>query len=160
VEEARTAEATVQARLAAAQTRLAQYDATRSAEAGEGAARRFAVRAPISGIVAETNAITGSNVELGKGLFRIVDTTSLYVSGVVAESEFSKLRQLSGAEIEMPDSSEVRPTNRLVTVGQLVSEQTRTVPVIYEVDNKDRRLAVNQTVFLRLLLTPASKTPV
>src|SRR5262249_54591605 len=34
------------------------------------------------------------------------------------------------------------------------------VPVIYEVDNRDRRLAVNQTVFLRLLLTPSAMKPV
>jgi multidrug efflux pump subunit AcrA (membrane-fusion protein) len=36
----------------------------------------------------------------------------------------------------------------------------RTVPVIYEVDNRDHRLAVNQTVFLRLLLTPSTMKPV
>ena len=93
-------------------------------------------------------------------LFRIVDTNALYVSGVVPESEYSKLRQLSGAEIEMRDSGEVRPANRLVAVGRLVDSQTRTVPVTYEVDNRDHRLAVNQTVFLRLLLAPAGKSPV
>ena len=160
VEEARTVEATAQARLQAAQTRLAQYDSTRSADGGEPAMRRFVVKAPISGIISESDAISGANVEVGKILFRIVDTNSLYVAGVVPESEFAKLRQLSGAEIEMPDSGEVRPANRLVAVGRLVDSETRTVPVTYEVDNRDHRLAVNQTVFMRLLLTPGAKTPV
>src|SRR5205814_4965809 len=32
--------------------------------------------------------------------------------------------------------------------------------VTYETDNRDHRLAVNQTVFLRLLLAPATKSPV
>ena len=159
-EDARAVEATAQARLQAAQTRLAQYDATRSADGTEAGMRRFLVRAPISGIISESNAVSGSNIELGKVLFRIVDTNSLYVSGVVPESEFSKLRQLSGAEIEMPDSGQIRPANRLVAVGRLVDSETRTVPVTYEVDNRDRRLAVNQTVFLRLLLTPVAKAAV
>jgi multidrug efflux pump subunit AcrA (membrane-fusion protein) len=42
----------------------------------------------------------------------------------------------------------------------LVDPETRTVPVTYEADNRDRRLAINQTVFLRLFLTPMGKAPV
>jgi cobalt-zinc-cadmium efflux system membrane fusion protein len=159
-EEARAVEATAQARLQAAQTRLAQYDATRSANVTEAGMRRFLVRAPISGIISESSAVSSANVEPGKVLFRIVDTNSLYVSGVVPESEFSKLRQLSGAEIEMPDSGQVRPANGLVAIGRLVDSETRTITVTYEVDNRDHRFAVNQTVFLRLLLTPAAKAAV
>lgn len=159
-EDARAVEATAQARLEAAKARLAQYDATRSADGSEAGVRRFVVRAPISGIVSEASAVSGVSTEIGKTLFRIVDINTLYVSGLVPESEFSKLRQLSGAEIEMPDTGRILPANRLITVGRLVDSNTRTVPVIYEVDNRDRRLAVNQTVFLRLLLTPAGRKPV
>jgi RND family efflux transporter MFP subunit len=159
-EEARAVEATAQVRLQAALTRLAQYDATRTADGVETGAKRFLVRAPISGIISEAKAISGSNVEIGTVLFRIVDTDTLFVSGVVPESEFARLRQLSGAEIEMPDGGQIRAARRLVSVGRLVDPQTRTVSVVYEVDNRDRRLAVNQTVFLRLLLVPMGKTPV
>jgi len=158
-EEARTIEATAQARLQAAQTRLAQFDATRSGDGKDSGVKRFVVRAPISGILAESTAISGSNTEVGKSLFRIVDINSIFVSGVVPESEFSKLRQLSGAEVEMPDG-EIRPAGRLVAVGRLVDAETRTVPVTYESDNRDHRLAINQTVFLRLFLTPMGKSPV
>jgi len=158
-EEARTAEATAQARWQAAQTRLAQFDATRSGEGKDLGVRRFVLRAPISGVLAESNAVNGTNTEAGKPLFRLVDANSIFVSGVVPESEFSKLRTLSGAEIETPDG-QIRPAGRLVAIGRLVDEQTRTVPVTYEVDNRDRRLAINQTVFLRLFLTPVGKAPV
>jgi len=163
-EEARTVEATAQARLQAAQTRLAQFDATRSGDGKDSGVKRFVVRAPISGILAESSAISGPNTEVGKSLFRIVDINSIFVSGVVPESEFSKLRELSGAEIEMPgstsDTPQVRPAGRLVAVGRLVDAETRTVPVTYEIDNRDHRLAINQTVFLRLFLTPMGKAPV
>lgn len=159
-EEARTVEATAQARIQAAKTRLTQYNATRSADGTEAGVKRFLVRAPISGVISVSTAVSGANVELGTILFRIVDTSTLFVSGAVPESDLSKLHQLSGAEIEMPDSGQIRPANRLVAVGRLVDPATRTVPVTYETDNRDQRLAVNQTVFLRLLLTPAAKTAV
>jgi RND family efflux transporter MFP subunit len=158
-EEARSVEATAQARLQAAQSRLTQFEATRSADGKDSGMRRFVIRAPISGVLAEVNAVNGSNVEAGKELIHIVDTSSIFVSGVVPESEFSRLRELSGAEIEMPDG-QVRPTGRLVAVGRLVDPETRTVPVTYEVDNRDRRLAINQTVFLRLFLTPMGRSPI
>ena len=154
-EEARAVEATAQARMQAAQTRLAQYDATRTADGVEVGAKRFSIRAPITGILSISNAVSGANVELGTVLFHIVDIDTLFVSGMVPESELSKLRQLSGAEIEMQETGQVRPANRLVAIGRLVNSDTRTVPVTYEIENRDHRLAVNQTVFLRLLLTPA-----
>jgi len=158
-EEARAVEATAQARLQAAQTRLQQFDATRSGDSKDAGVKRFVVRAPISGILAESSAISGANTEVGKSLFRIVDINSIFVSGVVPESEFSKLRQLSGAEVEMPDG-QIRPVGKLVAVGRLVDAETRTVPVTYETDNRDHHLAINQTVFLRLFLTPMGKAPV
>jgi cobalt-zinc-cadmium efflux system membrane fusion protein len=158
-EEARMVEATAQARLQAAQTRLIQFDTTRSGEGTDALVKRFVVRAPIRGILTESSAISGANTDPGKLLFRIVDIDSIFVSGVVPESEYSKLRALSGAEIEMPDG-QIRPAGRLVAVGRLVDPATRTVPVTYETDNRDHRLAINQTVFLRLFLTPMGKAPV
>jgi RND family efflux transporter MFP subunit len=157
-EQARAVEATAQARLQAAQVRLSQYDATRTADGVEVGAKRFSIRAPISGILSESKAVSGANVELGTVLFRIVDLDTLFVSGMVPESELSKLRQLSGAEIEMLDSGQIRPVNRLVAIGRRVDSDTRTLPVTYEIQNRDHSLAVNQTVFLRLLLTPAGMT--
>jgi membrane fusion protein, heavy metal efflux system len=159
-EEARTAEATALARVQAAETRIMQFNATRSADSVDAGMKRFTVRAPISGILAASDAISGANTDVGKVLFRIVDINSIFVSGVVPESDFSKLRDLSGAEIEMPDTGDIRPAGKLVAVGRLVDEQTRTVPVTYETDNHDHRLAINQTVFLRLFLTPMGMAPV
>jgi RND family efflux transporter MFP subunit len=160
VDEAKLSEANAKARLEAAESRLAQYQTTRTAEGTDVRAQRFLLRAPISGVLAEANATSGANVEIGSVLFRIVNLDTLFISGVVPESELSRLRKLSGAEIEMPDTDEVRAAHSLVSVGKLVDPATRTVDVVYGVDNGDHRLAVNQTVFMRLLLAPGSKTPV
>jgi len=158
-EDARSLEATAQARLHAAEARLAQYDATRSADGVEAGVKEFVVRAPISGVITEASAVSGANIERGQPLLRIVDTDTIFVSGAVPESDLAKLRQISGAEIELP-GGQIRSVNRLVSVGRMVDEKTRTLPVTYEMDNHDHRLALNQTVFLRLLLTSAGNTPV
>ena len=69
--EARLAEQTAQARVTASEAHLAQLDSTRSGE-GEGARDiRFVLRAPISGVVAESDATPGASVEEGARLFRL-----------------------------------------------------------------------------------------
>ncbi len=93
---------TPEARLQAAQTRLMQFDATRSGDGVDAGVKRFVVRAPITGVLAAADAINGANTEPGKVLFRLVDIDRIFVSGIVAESDYSKLRALSGAEVEMP----------------------------------------------------------
>lgn len=159
-EEARALEATAQARLNAAQARLVQYEATRKAEGADQPSRRFAVRAPISGVIAEARAVGGSFAEVGTVLFRIVDTDSVYVNASVPEAESARLRSLAGAEIESGGDGAVRTAKRLVAIGRIVDPASRTLPVTYEVDNRDRRLALNQSLFVRLLFSQSQRSVV
>jgi RND family efflux transporter MFP subunit len=159
LEEARTVEATVDARLKAAETRLAQYEASSSADANPKGAKLFALRAPIAGIVAETKAAPGANVKAGETIFRIVDADSVYVSAVVPESELPGMRELSGAELEIPGVEPARALTRLVSIGRVVDRESRTFPVIYQVDNRDRSLAIHQAVHVRLLTRGSNPAP-
>jgi len=159
LDEARTVEATVEARLKAAETRTAQYEASSTAEANPKGARLFALRAPISGIVVETTAAPNANVKAGETIFRIVDADSVYVSAIVPEAELPQMRNLSGAELEVPGSAQPRPLSRLVSVGRVVDSQSRTFPVIYQVDNRDRSIAIHQALHVRLLTKASGAAP-
>lgn len=156
LDETRAAERTAEARLRAAEERIRQFDASRSAEGGGGSAP-FAIRAPISGTVVEMAASPGMNLKGGETLFRIVDTDRVYVSAIVPEASYPSIRQLNGAEIEVPGLSQPRPAGGLVTVGKIVDAATRTFPVVYEAANTDGRIAINQTVTVRLFLSAASQ---
>lgn len=156
VDEARTVEATMEARLRAAETRIAQYEASSTAEPNPKGAKLFALRAPITGVIIETNAAPRANVKAGETLFRIVDADTVYVSAIVPEAELPQMRNLSGAELEVPGSAQVKPLSRLVSVGRVVDPQSRTFSVIYQVDNRDRSIAIHQALHVRLL-TRASK---
>lgn len=151
LDEARAAEATAEARLRAANARLGQYDTSSTAEGSATGARLFALRAPISGTIAQAHAAPGANVEAGEVLFEIVDLDAVYVSAIVPESEFPRIAALSGAELEIPGVQQPQRLQRLISIGRVVDPASRTFPVIYEVDNRSRRVAVNQTVHVRLL---------
>jgi len=159
LEEARTVEATAEARLKAAETRLAQYESSSSAEADPRGAKLFALRAPISGVIVEIRAAPGANARAGETLFRIVDLETVYVSAVVPEAELPRMRSLSGAELELPGTERPLQLGRLIHVGRVVDPASRTFRVIYALDNRGRRVAINQAVYVRLFTTVAAAAP-
>jgi RND family efflux transporter MFP subunit len=158
LEEARLNETTIEIRLKAADTRLAQYESARGAES-EGSSRLFAVRAPITGTITEARGISGSNVRAGDVLFRIVDTESVYVAANVPEAELIRLRQVSGAELLVPNGPAAKPLGRQISVGRMIDPQSRTVPILYEMNNAGRELAIGQAVQIRLFTSANTKAP-
>jgi len=157
LDEAKAAEATEQARLDAAQARLAQHESSRSADGDTPSESQFVLRAPIAGIVAASHGMPGANVEEDESLFRVVTTDPVFIVASVPEGESGKLRQLAGGELELTGQASPIPLGRVVTVGRVVDAASRTLPVIFEVRNSDARLAVGQSVFVRLFTSTATK---
>ena len=154
--EAREEETLVTARLKAAEARLAQYESSRRADGPPSDQSLFTVRAPIAGVIARVNATPGSNAAQGDSLFRIVAVDRVYVVAHVPEAEASRITQLTSAEIEIPGTDRTLPVRGLVSASRLIDPASRTLSVIYELDNSDRRLAVGQALPVRLFLSQAS----
>ena len=153
--EVRVAEHTAEARLAAADAHLAHLDFTRAGE-GEGAGDiRFVLRAPMSGVVAESDATPGGSVEEGARLFELVALDRVHVVGALPEAALPRVDELVGAELEVPGLPPVA-LDRLVAVGRVLDRQTRTVPLIYELRDPDRRLAIGQAVSLRVFVAAST----
>ncbi len=164
LDEARTRETTLEAKRKAAQARLAQLESWQRADGTStdnspflGAS--FLLRAPISGVVAEAHATVGANVEQGQNLFRIVSLHPVHVFAAVPEANAPQLRSLSGAEIEAPGMETRFSPSRLISVGRIVDPVSRTLNVIYEVQNPARLLAVGQAVSLRLFTSKRVQAP-
>jgi RND family efflux transporter MFP subunit len=160
LDEARTVETTAAARLKAAEARLAQYSASSSAEGSPVNAKLFALRAPISGIVTQTSTAPEANVKAGETLVKIVDVDTVYVAAIVPEADLPLTKQLSGAEIEIPGTDRPRRLQRLISLGRIVDPASRTLPITYEFDNRDRAVALNQAVRVRLLTALTTVAPV
>lgn len=155
--EARVAEQTAEARLTAADAHLAQLDVTRTAQGDGGRDVRFLLRSPIGGVVAASDAAPGASVAQGDSLFHIVALDRVHVVGSLPEAALARLGNLSGAELEVAGFDAPVALDRLVSVGRVLDADARTVPLIYELRNPDRRLAVGQAVSLRIFASAATE---
>ena len=109
--------------------------------------RNFPLIAPFTGIIDQIKASSGQQVESGTELVNIVNLSTVLLEGQVFEKDLPLVRESTRASftssalsgevytIGTPDGD-----GRLVSIGQTVNEQTRTIPVIYEVKNPFNRL--------------------
>ena len=155
--EARVAEQTAEARVRAAEAHLAQLDATRAGEGDGGRDIRFVLRAPMSGVVAVSDATPGASVEEGARLFRLVALDRVHIVGALPEAALSRVDELVGAELEVPGVVAPVALDRLVAVGRVLDPDSRTVPIIYELSDPDRRLVIGQAVSLRVFVSAVTE---
>ncbi|MGE3466409.1 MAG: efflux RND transporter periplasmic adaptor subunit [Pyrinomonadaceae bacterium] len=109
--------------------------------------RNFPLISPITGLVSQINATSGQQVASGAELLNIVNLSTVLLEAQVFEKDLATVRESTRASftssallgevytIGTPDGD-----GRLISVGQTVNDQTRTVPVIYEVKNPFNRL--------------------
>ena len=125
-------------RLTAAREALASFG-------GSGAARedgRVVIRAPLSGVVASRTLTPGSRVDAGAELFTVVDPSVVWLEARVPASEAARVSSRSTATFRVAGSEAVMPVSRTVSVGSVIDSVSRTVPVIYEVANRDGVLKI------------------
>ena len=143
VDEARTRLRVAEARLTGTRGRLAQFDA---GAAGGGAGRRFQVRAPSDGTLVTMSVASGETVEEGQPLFDVVDLDRVWLVARVFEPDIPKVEGARSAWFTIDGYDEpftVDDTNaKLVTVGRVIDPKTRTVPVIFDLDNRAGKLRI------------------
>ncbi len=143
VDEATTRVKIAEARLAGVRGRLGQYDAGAS---GTGGGRVFQVRAPADGTLVAISAASGQGVEEGQTLFSVIDLDRVWLVAKVFEADVPRVENAASAWFTIDGYEQpftVDSTNgKLVTVGRVVDAQSRTVPVIFEVDNTAGKLRI------------------
>jgi cobalt-zinc-cadmium efflux system membrane fusion protein len=142
------AEAIPQRRVHEAEIRL---DAAKEALAGLAAggalneSGTIAIRAPIAGAIAERTISPGARVEPGAPLFTIVDASVVWLRVNVPAAQAALVGSGSGASFRLPGLDRVYQARRLVSIGSVIDPTSRTVPVIYEVNNPDGTIKVGST---------------
>src|SRR5690606_1015316 len=109
--------------------------------------RSFPITAPVTGIVGDVKVTSGQLVETGTEIMSVVNLSTVLIEAQVFERDLPAVRESTRASFSNAAlSGEVYTIGtrdgdgRLVSIGQTVNEQTRTVPVIYEMRNPAGRL--------------------
>lgn len=109
--------------------------------------RFFPLTAPVTGIINEIKATSGQQLEAGAEILSIVNLSTVLIEANVFERDLPVVRESTRASFTSAAlSGEVYTIGtsdgdgRIVSIGQTVNEQTRTVLVIYEVINPLGRL--------------------
>jgi RND family efflux transporter MFP subunit len=144
VEEARRAVGVAEARLKAAEARLAQRDEVLRSGGGSASGNAFALRAPIAGRVAEVYAALGASYTEGMPLFRIVKTDRVELQAQIAAAD-APVGHVEALSFEVPgrqDPIDLKPDH--VHDAGVVDPKTHALPVQIEVDNRGGQLLVGQ----------------
>jgi membrane fusion protein, heavy metal efflux system len=124
VQEAEAEEAAARAALAAARATL---ESLRVPAADRGG--RFALQAPVGGVVIERSLVRGQVVEAGRTLFKVGDLSRLWVEAHASERDAVRVAEGASARVTIAalpgDSMEAR----VVHVGRQVDAASRTIPV-------------------------------
>ena len=127
--------------------------------------KRFPLTAPITGIINEIKATSGQQVETGTEILSLANLSIVLLEAQVFEKDLPVVRESTRASFTASAlSNEVYTIGtadgdgRLVSIGQSVNEQTRTVSVIYEVKNPVNRL--RDGMFVEMTIDTSGKTEV
>jgi membrane fusion protein, heavy metal efflux system len=146
VEDAQRGLKVAETRLTAAQARLAQRDETLRTGGGTASGNSFALRAPISGIVAEVFAALGASYDEGAPLFRIVRTDEVELQAHVPASDAPLGSAIHEIALEIPGRPEPLSVkfDHMHYAG-IIDPKTRALPMQFDVDNRGGQLLIGQT---------------
>jgi RND family efflux transporter MFP subunit len=146
VEDAQRALTLAEARVAAAASRLAQRDEALRTGGGAAQGNAFALRAPISGVIAEVHAALGASYDAGAPLFRIVRTDRVELQAHVPAADAPLDAEVTGITLEIPGRADpiVVAVDHMHYAG-IIDPVTRALPVQFHADNRAGQLLIGQT---------------
>ena len=124
-------------RLRAAREALAGLDGGTLSANGQ-----IAVRAPIGGVIARRSIAPGTRVDAGTSLFTVVDPSVVWLEVNVPAANAGTVSGTSGAEFTLEGHARRYTARRTVSIGSVIDSLSRTVPVLYEVANRDGTIKI------------------
>jgi cobalt-zinc-cadmium efflux system membrane fusion protein len=107
------------------------------------------VVAPISGIITQANLVTGEFADVSKRLLEITDVTSVWVEASVYQGDLKDLPPTATAMINIPSSS-ASFTGTLVSIGSTVDPESKTVKLIFAVNNPVGVIKIGENALVQL----------
>lgn len=122
------------------------------------------LEAPISGHVIKVDAAVGAHISADRAIFRILDNEFVYIEAKIPESDLHRIASGRRGTYEIPAdrgrfvSLLAKGTGRVVFFGTVVEPSTRTVPLVYEVENSGGHLRIGMALNLYLETARSERT--
>ena len=108
------------------------------------------IQAPISGVVASIDVHPGQRVGSGQTLLELIDPAKVWLRAELFERDYYRLGEPAGVEISVPGMSGTFTASGdrfgVISGGEVFDPESRTIPMIFEVDNTEGTLKVGQVV--------------
>jgi RND family efflux transporter MFP subunit len=121
----------------------------------------YRVRSPITGVLTERRLSPGQRAEAGDLLFTVVDPRTLWLELYLPATQAAWAGEATGATFTVEGGSTVHQTTGVVSIGDVIEPDSRTLPVLLAVEDSGGALKVGMLAQGRLQLgDPASGTAV
>lgn len=110
------------------------------------------LRAPFDGLVEDVFMARGERVKVGDRLFVVADTSTLWVRAQIHERQWTTVEVSEGQEVKVnvPGAAEHDTTARIKHVGATVENESRSVPLVAELQNDDAHYKPGMFVWVDL----------
>ena len=110
------------------------------------------LRSPLDGLVEDIFVARGERVEPGKRMFVVADTSTLWVRALVHERQWTAVEVADGqtVKVTVPGASVHETTAKINHVGATVEAESRSVPLVAELDNDDAHYKPGMFVWVDL----------
>jgi cobalt-zinc-cadmium efflux system membrane fusion protein len=110
----------------------------------------YEMRSPISGTIVNVRKASGEQVAAGDAMIEIVALDTVWVEAPVFEKDLGRLAKQGRAVFTTAAYPDKEFEGRLINVGKVVDEQSRTATAIFEVPNPSEQLSIGMQANLRL----------
>lgn len=141
--------------LEVARASLAGVSGPGGAEDSSDGSYRFQLRSPIAGVVVERLLTPGQRVQAGEPTFTVVDSRALWLRLHVPAAHAAEASGTTGAAFSVEGESRNHTTSGLVSVGSVLHPETRTLPVVFRIDNPTGEIKIGMLAQARLFIGEA-----
>lgn len=95
---------------------------------------------PITGKVVQNNAVLGGMIDQSSEILTIMDPSLLCVDAEIYERDIAKIKNGQNVDVSVPAYPDEKFQGKICYIGDVLKEETRTIIVRTEVENKSNKL--------------------
>ncbi|MFC2169430.1 efflux RND transporter periplasmic adaptor subunit [Acidobacteriota bacterium] len=115
------------------------------------------LHAPLAGIIIQNNAILGGMVDQETEILVIMDPTVLWLDADIYEKDIARIKKGQDVEVTVPAYPGEIFMGTISYISNVLNEETRTLTVRTELENRDMRLKAGMFADIKIILNHQSK---